>query len=174
MVIWRFVIDRVGLLAEVGSKRAVQRVAKGIHEIVGTFWHRVILPRHWRKGARERYGHQQRTAKYQRRKLNAFFYGGGGKLGRPEAPDRDLLWSGLMRRSLMEFGRVRAYPTRFSVTMHGPRYVGMRPFRTGMPNMGAELTTVTEDEQQEMAEEAEAHLPQLIQENKTRVRETVG
>jgi hypothetical protein len=173
LVIWGFEIDTKGLLAELGSKRAVNRIAKKVHQVAAHYWHKFILPRHWQKGAKKRYDHRTRTPAYRRRKLYAFLYGTGGALGKPQAPDRDLLWSGAMKRELRKFRTIRAYPTRFSVRMHGPRYIGMRPMNTNMPNLGAEVTTVTDDEQIEVARTAEDALPRFVREEQGRRRERV-
>ena len=168
IAVFRFEIIREGILAKVGSKRAVNRILKQLNKELAEHWHTSILPRHWDAGAPARYGYKPRTEKYRKRKKSLFLR------GRAESPDTDLLLSGLMEESVTEYGSIRAFPTRFSVDMHGPRYVSMRPYKSGHPNMGEEITALSPDEDRELAALASKRLPQLIQAERGRKRERVG
>lgn len=135
-------------LKELGlSGRAIQRLMKEVHHEVGQYWFDRMLKDHWASGAAERYGYQPRSAKYIRQKVRAAKKGkalAGGVVS--------LLYSGELRERIKEYADVRAYSTRVSVVMRGPKYVSMRPKKPGHPNMGEEITAVTPAQRQELVE----------------------
>jgi hypothetical protein len=59
-------------------------------------------------------------------------------------------------RQVSAMSSVKAFPTRATLTMPGPRYVSMRPNPTGqrgsMPNLGEEATRTTQDEEKKLTE----------------------
>lgn len=170
IAVFAFEITWKTIYASVGeSKRATNRVFKAIHQELAEYWHSNILKRHWARGASQRYGYQERTSAYRKRKRNLFQR---GVIARPAT---DLLLTGRMKENLEQSANIRAYPTRFSVRMYAPAddegydYVAMRPVRAGMPNLGEEVTTVSDDEHRKLAAIAEKRLPKLIQQENRRV-----
>ncbi len=53
------------------SKRARDRVLKGVFHAIGMKWQKDMLPNHFTLAAKEKYGYRERTNKYKRRKLRA-------------------------------------------------------------------------------------------------------
>jgi hypothetical protein len=163
MVIYAFQFEYDALLEKTGSNRAVDRAAKAAHELVAKYWHEKILPRHFTVEARTKYKHKPRSEEWKKRKKRL------AKVGKVKRGGIiDLIATGATHQSLTEYADIRAYPTRFSVTMHGPDYIGMRPMNPKMPNMGAEVTRVTPDEQDEMDDLVQRHLPRLLEQAKGR------
>lgn len=152
------------LLSEAGSKRAVTRIMKAVFLALGDYWHQEILPRHFEPGAHDRYGYAERTTAHARRK--ARLWGATPQY----AAERSLVFTGRMKSQLQRWVEVKAYPSRFTVLMHGPRYVGMRPMRSNMPNMGEEITAVTVAELNELADYANRILPDIVATETTRKR----
>ena len=148
-------------------KRVVQEISRESHRAAATKWHRQMLPKHFQVGASSKYGYKQRTSSYlaykrrQARNPNAR----RKVLGRGETP---LVFTGLMRDLLKRKQVVRAYPTRSSLNMAGPRYVSMRPFRTNHPNLGEEATAVMDAEAKELDNTFEATFDKLIRTHLTR------
>ncbi|MCP4571478.1 MAG: hypothetical protein GY838_03935 [bacterium] len=137
------------------SKRFFKKAMRAGHEAMARMWHKLFLPLHFRRNARNRYDHQARKPKYVKKKR--FF----GKAGRP-APggvrvrhggEVDNVWSGDLERNMREWVTVRAFPTRATATMHGPRYISMRPYNSGHPDKAAELTDVSADEKVQLTAE---------------------
>lgn len=128
------------------SIHAWRRISRAAHAAAGALWHSEMLPRHFEPIARQRYQYQPRTKGYLRRKAAAF------RKGKAKAgADTPLVFTGLLRESLMRLGTVRAFPTRASVRMAGPRYITMRPFNSNQPDKAAEVTRVTRQERTELA-----------------------
>lgn len=128
------------------SKRAWSAATKAGFAAAGKLWHRVMLPQHFKPGAGMKYGYRPRSTKYLEAKLRA------GKSGRAVDGGRSpLVYTGLMRDLLTNHPIYRAYPTRVTVRMPGPRYVGMRVFKANQPNKAAELTKVTPGEKRDLA-----------------------
>ena len=153
MIVYSFQIRRRPP-AEGVSGRGMDRAAKQLNEELGEMWYEKFLPRHFKEGAAEKYGYAPRDPKYQAMKA---------RRGLPPLVFRDVL-RGLVQSSHV----VRAYPTRFSVQMWGPRYATMRPRppeRGGTntrPALGAEIVTVSADEEQEMAAFASKRFVELL------------
>lgn len=103
---------------------------RNAHSDVGDWWHEVILPEHFAPGARAKYRHRLRRLRYDRRKSD--------RAGRPWSDQNpgivqgpqptDNLLTGAMQRELQRQRTVRAFPTRVTITMYGPRYMSMRTF----------------------------------------------
>ena len=66
-----------------------------------------------------------------------------------------LVYHGLAERLFKKRHAIRAYPTRATVNMHGPRYVTMRPRGRNRINLGAEITTVISSEHDDLAKAAD-------------------
>lgn len=128
------------------SKRAWSAATKAGFQAAGKLWHEKFLPDHFKPGAAQRYSYRPRSRKYLEAKLKA------GRSGRAVDGGRTpLVYTGLMRELLLGFPFFRAYPTRVTVRMHGPRYVSMRVFKVNQPDKGKELTIVTAGEKLEIA-----------------------
>lgn len=135
------------------SIHAWRRISRSAHAAAGALWHSEMLPRHFDPVARNRYHYQPRTAKYLRRKQRAFAQGKA-----VAGADTPLVFTGLLRESLMRLGTVRGFPSRVSVRMSGPRYITMRPFQSNQPDKAAEVTRVTRQERSELAKVLKANV----------------
>ena len=129
-----------------GWHRSRTRVFTGAHTAMAKHWHEHMLPRHFKPGAAARYGYQERMESTIRAKA--------GRWGKsPEyAKQYPLTMTGDLSSDVTGAFVVRATPTKFSVRMQAPHYATMRPKSAGMPNLGAEITTVTLDEIRELEE----------------------
>ncbi len=159
-------IVRSAFLQGQESVRAVRRISKKLNQAMGDHWHKEMLPRHFARDAATKYGYKERSKSYLKRKAR--------KMGRDPAQFEQmrqfpLVFEGDLQRSLKAF-EVKAFPGRFSIKMKGPSYVGMRPFRRNAPNMGKELTTVTDEEIREMTDFAIKVLPKIMATESKRVR----
>jgi len=149
------------------SKRAWRRIAKAAHTKMGDYWQQRVLPRHFTKSARRRYGHKPRSKKWRERKMREAKKGNRGVEGGGEI---DNVYTGNMRDLLMSGRLIRAYATRFSVEMFGPRYISMRPFQSNQPDKAAEITKTLPDEAAAMAKIGDATAQVEIDRNKGRTR----
>lgn len=117
----------------------------------GALWHRRFLKDHFRQDAAQKYKHQPRTEKYLKQKKAK----AKKSLGVKRGGTVDNVYSGTLEQSIKGFAVLQAFPKRVTVRMSGPRYLSMRPYKTNHPNMGAELTTVTEAENRVVLKEIE-------------------
>jgi hypothetical protein len=127
------------------STRAWKEICRETMAEVGRHWFESFLRLHFREGAAARYGYQPRTAKYIRSKIKAAKKGkalAGGVV--------PLLYTGDLREEVQGYVYVRAFPTRATLTLHGPKYLSMTP-RGSRPNMGQEITAVSDEERFQMA-----------------------
>lgn len=135
---------------EVG-KRKWRECTKAGYEAMGRFWHKNYLSDHFNRAANTKYQHQPRKVKYLknkqrggRRKVDGVWitiqYGG----------QVDNVYSGRLESLMKSPAVIQAFPTRVNVKMVGPRYVSMRPWKSGQPNKGREISTVTEEQQTQL------------------------
>lgn len=96
--------------------RKFARCAKEAYEAMGSLWHDKILPLHFARGAKHRYGYQPRSQKYRRRRA---------RLG--VAGDTDLVFTGDMQKQMQQFATIRGFPTRATVNVSAPYYMTLRP-----------------------------------------------
>jgi len=102
------------------------------HQKVGQVWHEEILPEHFTERAKFKYRHQQRRPGYRKRKMAAAAAGRG--ISRQNntpvilGGQVDNVATGYMMGELKRQRTVRAFPTRVTITMFGPRYMSMRTF----------------------------------------------
>lgn len=136
------------------------------HAIQGAFWHREMLPGHFTEGAKFKYHHQARTAKYKKRKrreaangtLSVIRIPGVGTI--QSGPVLmggvvDNVYRGTLMRSMLNTPSIRAYPSRVTVTMSGPNYIGMKPNRyagSNQPHKAQEIIATTRDEQKKLGQ----------------------
>lgn len=165
------------------SEREWNRAKIDCHQAIGKKWHTDMLDKHFHADAPSKYKHAPRSANYlkwkrikaaKQRRLP-----GGGTVQRGGRIDN--VYSGEMEKSLKRVGVIRAYPSRATLTMSGPRYMTMRVFtgdradavskgwtygkgkkfsqRAGkQPDKVKEITTTTEAERNELAAVADKQL----------------
>lgn len=133
------------------SKRAQDRVTREAHRAVGEYWDAEYKMRHLGPGAAERYGYQERTERYLRRKE----YGSRATWRIKGGRDDALIFSGQTLQAVRQRMIPRAFPTRVTIQMPTPTYITMRP-KPGKnrtpPNLGEELTRVIPEEEQRLGE----------------------
>lgn len=117
-------LDIPGLFATERDRREVLRAS---YEDLGGYWHRKFLPRHFRKGAQERYGYRPRQDSYLKRKRRDAARGKA-----IEGGTTPLVYTGLLRRMMTRSAIIRGFPTRARVEMQRPSYTPLRktPFTT--------------------------------------------
>ena len=132
------------------SSRAWREILRNAMRAAAEHWHAEMLPGHFARNARAKYGYQPRSERYQGQKIKA--------RGRGKAVDTvDLVYSGLARDSALKPPRIKAYPTRARLDLVVPPYINMRPNRgkgNTRPSLGEEMTRVTYAESRELAEVA--------------------
>ena len=129
--------DKIGM-----TSREYTELRKTTWTAVGVYWAKTMLPRHFRRNARSRYGYQRRTTKYKASKLDKAREGEAEQGGVV-----DLVLSGDLEQRIKDHVLIRPYPTRLTFTMIGPRYLTMRP-KSGKPNMAEEIFALTEKEKE--------------------------
>ena len=139
------------------SVRAWDGICRAANQEMGTLWHTQMLAPHFTPQAKGIYHHQPRSRGYLLRKQRMAAAGKALEGGLV-----DNLLTGLMRSSLEAAGLVRAVPTRVIVTMIGPRYCTMRPYKSGQPDKAKEITTITDAEEKRLAKAAEAVITQKM------------
>lgn len=148
--------------------RAWPKMKTAANHKVGAYWRQYFFPKHFEYNAKNKYGHQQRSRGYLIKKQRM------AAKGKAVAPGTvDNVFTGEMKRALMSSVSIRSYPTRATVKMTGPNYALMRPYKSGQPNKGAELTAVTPEElhklQQVMHDELERQLNTFRARRKTEI-----
>lgn len=152
-VLIRTVIDE----SEFPSKRAWRAAMLAAHQAMGAHWHSAILPKHFTQAAQIRYRHQRRQQKYLAYKKALAKRGKVKYYG-----NVDLVFSGQLEKSLSSFVTVRAFPTRVTVSMNGPRYITMRPYLTAQPDKAREITTVVPEESDALAAVADRVVTEIM------------
>lgn len=105
----------------------------------GRHWHRVMLPRHFQKGAASRYGYQKRAAFYQIKKRRIVRHG------------RPLEFRGDMKREVLGRRVITGTSKTARVKLKGPKYLFQYRKDLRQPDKAAELTTVTRGEEAVLA-----------------------
>lgn len=116
--------------------RKYDRAAKDAFGEMGGLWHSDILPLHFEESAKHRYHYQPRTKKYRDRRA---------RLG--VAGDTDMVFTGDMRRAMLAFATIRAYPTRATVNVQAPFYMTLKPNASkgsSQPDKFKELSGLTQ------------------------------
>lgn len=129
---------------------------------LGREWHSTMLPDHFKKGTQDKYGYAKRKPRYvawkkkkwaSRRPLkNGQYVEGSG--------ETDNVLTGDMRDTLTRGNIVRAFPTRVSVNMEGPRYMTMRVYKSNQPDKLKEISTTTQQERELLAKVMDRSLEQ--------------
>lgn len=141
-------------------------VLAGIMQQVANHWHTQILPRHFQRTAKEKYGYAPRTSRYEERKR-----------GRP-----DLYWTGSMQRDLQTNAQLMDTGKAIRLKMHA-RVLNFVPnmqesdvnlyvkhdkelkgskVRKTYPNMKRELRILLPDEHEELSKVAQAALAEVF------------
>jgi len=137
------------------SKRKFKEAMRAGHWAMAKLWYAEMLPLHFKRNAAARYGHKPRSVGYTRKKRKfgkssiTFKNGKRVKYG----GEVDNVYTGDLERNLREWVTIRAFPTRATAVMHGPRYLTMRPHKSNHPDKAAELTEVTNAEQDQLEKE---------------------
>ena len=76
--------------------------------------------------------------------------------------DTPLVLTGHMKQEMMRNVIIRGFPTRATVYLIGPTYLGMRFHKKNQPDKPKEITTVRSDEAREMAKVLHSELVQRI------------
>lgn len=157
--------------------RAVNRCAKFAHQKMGELWHQKFLPLHFGANASARYGYQERTEGYRRRKVpgktvarrtadhqqrrQSQVYLGHTFMDRIEGGPNDAnVYTGALRRTMLKSPSFKAYPTRVTISMPALPYIIKSNPQTSnrgrQPDKQKEITgTFTEQEMQELTREFE-------------------
>jgi len=150
------------------QQRRLNALLKECLQATIDYWHTKNAPRHFKRGARQRYG-------YEPRKMGAYIKRWPEKRGKP-----DLVFSGRLMRMILQ--RLSLSGTRKLARgrMQGPPYLveaGRRKYvrralkkRGGtteyrflqMPDMGAEIMTVKPDEERDLMAFADKWLTQRL------------
>ena len=167
--------------------REYKKAMLDVHDAIGKKWHADMLPRHFYRGARQQYGHKQRSMAYVEKKKRMAarrqrIKGADGQVGFVQrGGEVDNVFTGNLEKMLKRVSVIRAYPSRVTVNMTGPRYVTMRAFQGNraeavakgwkygkgkaisatagqQPDKIKELTATTEQERRELAEIADKTL----------------
>lgn len=141
--------DGIALFArEMGvAKRARDEAIKYGMFRVAMYWHRFILPKHFERGAKRRYRHQQRKRRYS--KIKEDF--AAGIPFRGELPSVvkggvvDIAFRGAAETKARGTKAITVTTSGFKLRMRVPRYIVMRR-RGSYPNMKRELSTITREE----------------------------
>lgn len=135
-----FQAEMTGAFVGLGIRKQ-RKVMTETHRDMGAHWDATYLPMHFRRGAGRRYGYKHRTHKTKKRKERLAERGivqEGGKV--------DLVWTGLLKRSMLTSHSIRAYPSRVVINMPTTSYVSSRPRDGKRPNMALEITSVAPSE----------------------------
>ena len=131
--------------------KQLNRITKAAFSEVAAYWYNHLLQDAFAPGAARRHQHKPRSRKWLEKKA-ALAKAGVGEDG----GTRDIVFMGETRRSVKAYAAIRAFPRRASVKMVGPRHVTMQPTNPNMPNMGAEITHVTESQRRKLMKVFEA------------------
>jgi len=121
-----------------------------------------MLPDHFKKSTQGKYGYAKRSPKYLARKKKRWASRRPLKNGQyiEGSGETDNVLTGDMRDMLTRSNIVRAFPTRVSVNMEGPRYMTMRVYKANQPDKLKEISTTTQQERELLAKVMDRSLEQ--------------
>lgn len=138
------------------SKRNMIKWKRAAFQVMGDFWHKKLLPKHFTIRARNKYGHRGRTQKYIRQKLE--HAKSGRKWRRTGESVKQLgrvdnVLTGNLRDRLESpaFTTVKAFPSRVTIKMLSIDYAPQRQRSPKQPDKIAEIFTNTEAEKQQLS-----------------------
>jgi hypothetical protein len=123
-------------------------------EVAG--WHDNTLPRHFARGAKQRYGYKDRSPRYEKTKK------------RIHGHTRPLEFSGTLKQQILRKARISGTSKRATAAMDVPRYFFQ--YKPGQPDKAAEVTAVTPAEVTGMAVSLDRNL--RIRINTTETKKT--
>lgn len=150
--------------------RSTRAALKRTFYLVGLFWQRNFLKKHFTTSAPSIYGYRPRTPKTLARKRQLAARGlveSGGHIA--------LVHSGVLRRALTHFThRQDAYPTRVTIHLIGPSYFKTN-YRPGRPNLGQEVTAISADEREQLRRFAQDTVRDegLVEFKKSKIRKII-
>jgi hypothetical protein len=155
-------ISRSGAMIDSGQSISIKKwkeASKAMWQMLGEFWHKLILPKHFTLEAKTEYGYQDRTAKYMRYKARRY----GHQL--------PLVLTGHMQRDVERIRDVR--PTGDSdkrmgavhIVLHGPSYLYMYRKDAGAADKGAELRAISEKDAKTLSEQADKFIHEIFKED---------
>jgi len=154
------------------SKRGWRRLTKESFAATAEHWRTKIMPRHFRPGARGKYGYQPRKPGYrkqterQRRRKLLSTVAWAIKTGRaiPAALNADLIYSGRLRAQMIELSAARGFPTRGIVSV--PSLPGHAPERpkpgNSRPPVFEEATRLLPSERDELLDMLQSRIERGI------------
>lgn len=142
MTIFRINDDSLRQVEEQLSIRKARAALKEAMHTIGSEWHRRYLPLHFEPFSATKYRYKPRSPKWVAAKKRIAKARSDVKKG-GAVPN---VFTGLLEAAMEQRASVRAYPTRVTVTMQGPRYITMRPYKSNQPDKAREITTVIDSE----------------------------
>jgi hypothetical protein len=151
-----------------------REIMRRAYEAVGRYWLEKFLPRHFQPGAASRYHYAFRSEAYLLRKFGTS-HSGLNAAGLPRKEhfsmlrqmddQQPLVLTGYMRDQVMKNNTVRGFPTRATVRLFGPQYMGAKlsssyagkadsdqsKYLAVQPNKIKEMTTVLQSEAKELS-----------------------
>jgi hypothetical protein len=155
------------------------RAAKEAYGTALAYWHEVVLPRHYKRDSKSKYKHKPRKKPYLRIKkrlaLNLPVVGRRGERIRGREAvviaggEVDNMRSGQTSRMSRAAASIKVTPTIGTLYMRVPSYVTMRS-RQDRPQMGKEITTLTDQEVSEVSKVAHRAFFKTLHEEGRRTR----
>lgn len=139
------------------SRATIRDILKGVYYQVALRWQSVYLPRHFKRGNQKRYRLRRRSRRYLKRKRAMATRGVVKKGGRVA-----LVFRGIAERLFSSRHAIRAYPTRATIVMHGPRYVAMRPYKSQHHAIGLDITAMAGEEAESLDIYSQGVLERLL------------
>lgn len=166
-MIKRYLVTKIGMPSGLLKARdgMGQKIIKPVLQELVMFWHREMLPRHFKAGASRRYNFAQRKAGTWARKRRAV------AAGKPDAM-LPLVLRGDTRDMVSRAIRVSGTAKSATGRMAAPRVV-THAVRAGRPNLAAEITTVSPDEQRTLARMAADMIAARMNQNTDRQVEVI-
>lgn len=140
------------------SRRVRDEIYRGTYYAIAKRWQTKWLPRHFTRRARQRYDYAPRTAKWNARKKREAATSSRVKKGGRV----DIVYTGLAERLFSKPHAIRAFPTRATINMHGPRYITMQPRGKNRHAIGKEITRIISEELHDLDRVGQVELERLI------------
>jgi hypothetical protein len=149
-------------VGEVGVKKWNGWQKEG-NKIIGEFWHKKILKKHFTQRARKTYGHRPRTSKYlAQKKAHAESGRKWRRTGETvkQSGRVDNVLTGNLRRRLQNpaFTTIKPFPSRVTIKMLSIVYAPQRPRSPKQPDKIGEIFTTTAAERKQLSEMLHAHV----------------
>ena len=140
MIALKFDMQVPEIISQSLGKRAMDRAFRAAYEATGNVHHQHLIPRHFDKKRQDQYRDKPRSKGYAIAKAKI------AAKGKAKSADTDRVFTGLMQQTMTEFATVRAYPTRYTITMQAPRYMTMRPYKVNQPDKFKEIEAMASDD----------------------------